>query len=98
MAGRCPILPATMTLEMTGSASVPVADTRRRTADRIFRGALAFNAALTLYWMLIAFTGAGSIFFPHYAIDSGTAGRLVGGIGFFYIVWGFIWYGVKNAL
>ena len=24
---------------------------RRRTADRIFRGALAFNAALTLFWL-----------------------------------------------
>ena len=88
-----------MTLEMTGGAAgVGVTDTRRRTADRIFRGALVFNAALTLYWVLIAATGSGSIFFPHYAIDGGTAARLAGGIGFFYIAWGFIWYAVKNAL
>lgn len=89
-----------MTLEMTGASAAAVAqpDTRRRTADRIFRGALLFNTALTLYWIFVATTHRGSIFFPHYAIDGGTAGRLLGGIGVFYVAWGLIWYAVKNAL
>jgi hypothetical protein len=88
-----------MTLEMvTAAAGLGVADTRRRTADRIFRGALMFNAALTVYWVVVAVTGRGTMFFPHYAIDSGTAGRLAGGIGVFYVLWGFIWYAIKGVL
>jgi hypothetical protein len=30
---------------------------RRRTADRIFRGALLFNTVLTLFWAVMAATG-----------------------------------------
>src|SRR5512132_2906833 len=70
---------------------------RRRTADRVFQGALIVNAALTVFWLITILTG-GTRFFQHYRIDAGTVSRLAGGIGIFYIAWGFIWYGVKNAL
>src|SRR5512132_178926 len=70
---------------------------RRRTADRVFQGALIVNAAMTVFWLITILTG-GTRFFQHYQIDRGTLGRLAGGIGIFYVAWGFIWYGVKTAL
>ena len=73
-------------------------DDRRRTADRIFQGALMFNAALTAYWILIEATHGHSMFFQHSAIDRGTIARVGWGILFFYVVWGFIWYGIKSRL
>ena len=73
-------------------------DTRRRTADRIFRGALAFNAALTLYWLVAAVSGRGALFFQDLGLGWHTLGPVAGGILFFYVLWGFIWYGIKTAL
>ena len=40
---------------------------RRRTADRIFRGALFFNAALTLFWGVKLATGGNAYFFGAYS-------------------------------
>jgi hypothetical protein len=71
---------------------------RRRTADRIFRGALAFNAALTLFW-LFAVVRQGEIpFFKNYNVDGETLTRIGAGVLFFYIIWGFIWYVIKTLL
>ena len=36
--------------------SLPSTDSRRRTADRIFRGALIFNTALTVFWAVMLAT------------------------------------------
>jgi hypothetical protein len=71
---------------------------RRRTADRIFRGALLFNTALTLFWGVMLATGGNAYFFGSYNIDRQGLGRVFGGILIFYVVWGFIWYGVKTLL
>ena len=71
---------------------------RRRTADRIFRGALLFNTALTVFWLVVFLTQREAVFFDNYNIDKGTIGRIAGGVLFFYVLWGFIWYGVKNLL
>jgi hypothetical protein len=71
---------------------------RRRTADRIFRGALLFNAALTVFWLFAVLTQRGTVFFPNYNIDRGTIGRIAAGVLIFYVAWGFIWYGIKNVL
>ena len=71
---------------------------RRRTADRIFRGALLFNTALTVFWLVAVLTQRGTVFFPNYNIDRGTIGRVAGGVLFFYVAWGFIWYGIKTVL
>jgi hypothetical protein len=72
-------------------------DTRRRTADRIFRGALAFNAALTIFWLVTFLTG-GSYFFGDYRVDGGTVGRILVGVLFFYVIWGVLWWAIKGAL
>ncbi len=73
------------------------ADTRRRTADVIFRGALAFNAALTVFWVA-TFLAGGSFFFQDYRVDWETAGRIASGVLFFYVIWGVIWWAIKGAL
>jgi hypothetical protein len=71
---------------------------RRRTADRVFRGALIFNAALTAYWLLLLMTGWTSPFFREHNITTESLANIGGSIAFFYILWGFIWWGVKTLL
>lgn len=81
--------------------STPPGDTfarRRRTADRVFQGAFAFNAALTVFWAALYFTGTSTVFFTSTSVDAAAVGRVLGGVFFFYVLWGFIWYGVKAAL
>ena len=80
------------------SVAAPVIDHRQRTADRVFRGALVFNTALTAFWIFVAVTNQGFGIFQHYEVDRAAAGRIAGGILFFYVIWGFIWYAVKNLL
>jgi hypothetical protein len=84
--------------------TVPVADAvtsfadRRRTADRVFRGALIFNTGLTILWLVAVVTGRTTIFFQNYRMDREALLRVGGAILFFYVLWGFIWYGVKALL
>jgi hypothetical protein len=73
-------------------------EARRRTADRIFRSALVFNAALTAFWLFVILFNRDAVFFRTYEIDRAALGRIAGGVFFFYILWGFIWYGVKTLL
>jgi hypothetical protein len=83
--------------QSTAAPTASFAD-RRRTADRVFRAALIFNTALTVFWVYAMFTGHTAGIFQQYRIDKEALGRLVFGIGFFYVLWGIIWYGVKSAL
>ena len=66
-------------------------EARRRTADRIFRGALIFNIALTAFWLFVLLVNRDAVFFKTHEIDRAALGRIAGGVIFFYIVWGFIW-------
>jgi hypothetical protein len=77
--------------------NVSIAD-RRRTADRIFRGALIFNAALTLFWVALLLTQRNAYFFAAYDVTRAGLIRVFTGILIFSVIWGFIWYGVKTAL
>lgn len=71
---------------------------RRRIADRVFRGALLFNAALTVFWLALLSTGGSTIFFKDYAVTIESFGRIAAGVGIMFVLWGFIWWGVKAAL
>jgi hypothetical protein len=71
---------------------------RRRTADRIFRGALLFNTALTLFWGVMLATGGNAYFFGRYDVNRQALTRVFTGIVVFYVLWGFFWYGVKTLL
>jgi dolichol kinase len=66
-------------------------------ADRIFRVAVLFNAALTLFWLVTYFAG-GSYFFDDYRVGWDTVARVALGIGFFYVAWGVVWLGIKRTL
>ena len=82
----------------TSPAGIAVAgDSRLRTADRIFRGALAFNAALTLFW-LVDVSDRQPFFFRDYTVNLATVGRILSGVLFFYVIWGVIWWAIKTAL
>jgi hypothetical protein len=71
---------------------------RRRTADRIFRGALLFNTALTIFWAVKLATGGNAYFFGSYDVGRQQLWRVFSGVLFFYVVWGFLWYGIKTLL
>jgi hypothetical protein len=71
---------------------------RKATADRVYRGALIFNAALTAFWLFALLTRRGGGLFGDYDIGWDVLGRIGSGILFFYVIWGFFWYGVKTAL
>jgi hypothetical protein len=71
---------------------------RRVIADRVFRGALIFTAALTVFWLAMYLTGRRTAFFQNYEMGRDALARVGVGIFFFYVVWGFIWYAVKNLL
>jgi hypothetical protein len=43
-------------------------------------------------------TRGNAIFFAEYDVTRVAVGQVLGGIFFFYILWGFIWYGVKTVL
>jgi hypothetical protein len=85
---------------VAGPAPVAVSslDERRRTADRVFRGALLFNTGLTILWLFAIVTQRDIIFFQNYRLDRDAVLRVTFGILFFYVLWGFIWYGVKTLL
>src|SRR5436190_19828965 len=84
------------TLPTTAARAVPSADDpRAATARRIFRGALVFNAALTLFW-LASWATDSRFFFSEYRITLRSVGNVLGGIAFFYVLWGFIWWGLKS--
>ena len=43
-------------------------------------------------------TGGNAFFFGSYDVNLEAVGRVLGGVFFFYVVWGFIWYGIKSLL
>ena len=84
---------------MPAIATAPATvDARLTTASRIFKGALLFNAALTAFWLFAMLRGQDSAFAHGYHVDAAAVGRVFSGILFFYIVWGFVWWGVKALL
>ncbi len=91
-------MPAETTLDVRSPEASATFEDRRRTADRIFRAALIFNGALTLFWLFVYITGRTTIFFQNYQVDRAAVMRVAAGIFFFYVLWGFIWWGVKTLL
>ncbi len=83
----------------TPTTTVPsLIDDRRRTADRIFRAALIFNAALTVFWAVMLATGGNAYFFGRYDVSAQSVIGVLAGVLIFYVLWGFIWWGVKALL
>jgi hypothetical protein len=88
---------ASVTVATGALPSAPFAE-RRRTADRIFRAALMFNAALTLFWGVVLATGGKTSFYANSGVSRDRLMQVFTGVLFFNVLWGFIWYGVKTLL
>ena len=71
---------------------------RRRTADRIFLGTLAFNGALTVFWLASLATGYDTPFFHNYTVTRESLIRVAFGVLVFNVLWGLVWYGIKALL
>jgi hypothetical protein len=88
-------LPASAT--SAGAHALPdAADPRIALARRIFRGALIFNAALTLFW-IGSWVADSRIFFSEYRMTPASVVNVLAGIGIFYVLWGFVWWGAKSG-
>lgn len=89
----------TTTLESNiTDAIIAPADDRLRLADRIFRVAVAVNAALTLFCLLAMFSGLGTRIAGDFHFDARTLATLLFSFLFFNVFWAVVWYGVKNLL
>ncbi len=88
--------------EVVASVDTPAPESlleqRRHVADRIFKGALLFNGAITVFWLAVLVTGTDAVFFGTCAVDRDAIVRVTSGVLIFWVFWGGIWYGVKNAL
>src|SRR5688572_6839554 len=86
------------TLNGPETRAVPAAnDPRVVTARRIFRGALIFNAALTLFW-LASWATDSRFFFADYRITGQALINVGLAVVGFYLIPGFFWWGIKSAM
>lgn len=73
--------------------------TRRRTADLVFRGALAVTAVITAIWLFFVVTGKdGGPVFNGYRVTREAVVRVFWGFTIIYVLWGWLWYGIKVLL
>ena len=72
-------------------------DARVVTARRIFRGALIFNTALTMFW-LASWATDSRFFFADYHITREALLNVFGMVVGFYLIPGFLWWGIKSAM
>ena len=91
----------TIAAGMAGTAvsqAVPSTDDPRVvTARRVFRGALAFNTVLTLFW-LASWATDSRFFFADYRLTGEAALNVFGMVVGFYLIPGLFWWGIKSAL
>jgi hypothetical protein len=72
---------------------------RRIVARRVFQGCLLYTSALTLFWLVSTLGGQqGGRFFGNYTLDAAALGRVTAGVVIFQILWGLVWWAVKNRL
>jgi hypothetical protein len=83
--------------EITAASALTLTN-RRRTADQIYLAALAFNGALTAFWIVSLVSGFDSPVFSTHTVDGQALVRVAVGVLVFYVLWGLIWYGVKTLL
>ena len=85
--------------DLPARAAVPDAsDPRIALSRRIFLGALAFNAALTLFWLWLWVSDGQTMFFAQYRLSLKETGLVLLGVAFFYVFWGLPWWGLKALL
>jgi hypothetical protein len=76
-----------------------LASNHRRTADRVFLGSVVYTGAITVVWLFFVVTQyKGPFSFGRYNIDAQAIGRVLAGLLFFSVLWGWIWYLVRRLL
>jgi hypothetical protein len=76
-----------------------LADTSRLlTARRIFKGAFAVNVALTAFLIAAVATSTAGSLVGAISFSAKTIGQVVFGVLFFNVLWGAVWFGLKNWL
>ena len=73
-------------------------DHRRELARRIFQGAVLANLALTALCVVAYFTGIGNALAGTRGLGANALWGVLFGVVVFNILWGAIWYGIKNLL
>ncbi|MEO8019075.1 MAG: hypothetical protein ABI769_14780 [Pseudomonadota bacterium] len=71
---------------------------RQRIAARVFKSALLINIALTTFCVVAYFTGFGDSIAGMRTLNARAVGQVLFGILFFNVLWGTVWYGIKNLL
>jgi hypothetical protein len=71
---------------------------RLNTAKRVFKGALWVNSILTVFCIVAYATGKANAIAGSFAFSVQSVLQVLVGIAMFHIVWGFVWYGLKNLL
>jgi hypothetical protein len=63
----------------------------------VFLGCLLYTAALTVLWVVLLIVRPERVpFFKTYQVDRNTVFGIVGYFLIFLLLWGFIWYGIRN--
>jgi hypothetical protein len=76
-----------------------IQDTHRLiTARRIFQVAVGVNAALTVFVIVAAMRGITNSIVGSIALDAEMVKRVAFGVILFTVVWGCVWFGIKNLL
>lgn len=71
----------------------------RRVADRVFQGALTVAASMTAVWLFFVVSGAdGGPIFAGYRITVQGVVNVAIGFTIGWVLWGWLWYGVKSLL
>lgn len=82
----------------TSAAVIKPAAERLATANRIFLFALIVNVILTVFCLVAYATGKGTAIAGTFRFSVASIVQVLIGMTLFHIVWGFVWYGVKNLL
>ncbi|QIK79369.1 hypothetical protein G7077_11110 [Sphingomonas piscis] len=87
-----------VTADEQAARAKPVGDDPRAvTARRIFRGALIFNTALTVFW-LVSWATDSRFFFAEYRITRAALLNIGVTVVGFYVLPGLFWWGIKSVL
>ncbi|MFL6548416.1 MAG: hypothetical protein ACJ8OJ_06945 [Povalibacter sp.] len=67
-------------------------------AARVHRGAFWLNSVLTIFCIVAYITGTGATIAGSFKPNVQSILQVLIGVAFFHVIWGFVWYGVKNLL
>jgi len=94
-----PNLPIVTSSPVDAVGGGPPSVASRRTARRVFSGALAYTSLMTALWLFFVITQRdGGAWIGRYNVDRETIPRVLFGFVFFTVVWGWIWYRIRRWL